>query len=75
MHPLATATHNLIELLVWGRKSRTYRRLVGGKRRKQAKRYLVLDDRAWLRLSGELLRELPRDVAITVLNTIEKYAK
>ena len=67
--------YSLIELLVWGRKSRAYRRLAGGKRRKQAKRYLVLDERARLRLSGELFRELPRDVAITVLNTIEKHAK
>jgi hypothetical protein len=76
MRPLATATHNLIELLVWGRKSRAYRRIVGGMpRRKQARIYLVLNERAWLRLSGKLFKELPRDEAISVLNTIKQYAK
>ena len=67
---------NLIELAVWGRKSRAYKQLVHGKRnRKPRKTYLVLDEQAWLRLVGELSNELPRDVAISVLNAIKKYAK
>ena len=65
---------NLLELAVWGRKSKTYKRLVSGKR-KQPKPRLVLNERAWSRLAGKLFRELPRDEAITVLNTIKQYAK
>ena len=68
--------YNLIELAVWGRKSKTYKRLVSGKHiRKQPKQRLVLNERAMLRLSGKLFRELPRDEAISVLNTIKQYAK
>jgi hypothetical protein len=66
--------YNLIELAVWGRKSKTYKRLVSG-RRKQMKPRLVLNERAMLRLSGKLFHELPRDEAISVLNTIKQYAK
>ncbi len=67
---------NLLELAVWGRKSRTYKRLVSGKRtRKQPKQRLVLNERAMLRLSGKLFHELARDEAISVLNTIKLYAK
>jgi hypothetical protein len=67
---------NLIELAVWGRKSKTYKHLVNRKRtRKQPKSRIVLNERAWLRLSGKLFTELPRDEAISVLNTIKQYAK
>lgn len=68
--------YNLIELAVWGRKSKTYKRLVSGKKctHKQTSR-LVLNERAQLRLSGKLHRVLPRDVAISVLNDIKLYAR
>jgi hypothetical protein len=67
---------NLIELAVWGRKSKTYKHLVNGKRtRKQPKSRIVLNERAWLRLYGKLFTELPHDEAISVLNTIKQYAK
>lgn len=65
--------YNLIELAVWGRKSKTYKHLTG--KRKQYKSRLVLNERAWLRLAGKLHRELPRDVAISVLNDIKLCAK
>jgi hypothetical protein len=68
------ATFNFIELLVWGKKNKTYRHLVNGKR-KQPKLRLVLNERAWLRLSGKLFEELPRDEAISVLNAIKQCAK
>lgn len=55
--------YNLIEQLVWGKKSKT------------SKQYLVLNERAWDRLAGKLFSELPRDEAITVLNAIKQYAK
>ncbi len=68
--------YNLIELAVWGKKSKTYKRLFGVRRsRKQPKSRLVLNDRAWSRLAGKLFHELPRDEAISVLNTIKQYAK
>ena len=68
--------YNLIELAVWGPKSKTYKHLVSGRRtRKQPKSRLVLNERAWLRLSGKLFHELPRDEAISVLNTIKQCAK
>ncbi|HUY78893.1 MAG TPA: hypothetical protein VMV29_19125 [Ktedonobacterales bacterium] len=35
---------------------------------------IVLSERAWLRMSGELVRELPRDEAITVLHAIQRHA-
>jgi hypothetical protein len=60
--------YNLIELAVWGRKSKTYKR-------KQPKQRLVLNERAMLRLSGKLFAELPRDEAISVLNAIKQCAK
>ena len=65
--------YNLIELAVWGKKSKTYKQLTS--KRKQPKQCLVLNDRAWMRLSGKLFTELPRDEAISVLNTIKQYAK
>lgn len=64
---------NLIELAVWGRKSKTYKQLTC--KRKQSKSRLVLNERAWLQLSGKLFTELPRDEAITVLNAIKQYAR
>jgi hypothetical protein len=67
--------YNLIELLVWQRKSKTYRRLFGVKRRKPVKSFLVLNERAWDRLAGRLFSELPRDEAISVLNAIKMCAK
>ena len=69
--------YNILEFAVWGRKSKTYKRLVSGKKRtrKQSKSRLVLNDRDMLRLSGELFRELPRDEAISVLNAIKQYAR
>ena len=67
---------NLIELAVWGRKSKTYKRLVSGKHaRKQRQPSLVLNERNWDRLAGKLFTELPRDEAISVLNIIKQYAK
>lgn len=66
---------NLIELAVWGGKSKTYKHLVIGKRTHKQQSRLVLNERAWLRLSGKLFAELPRDEAISVLNTIKQYAK
>jgi hypothetical protein len=65
--------YNLIELAVWGRKSRVYKQVAG--KRKQSRQYLVLNERAWDRLAGKLFSELPRDEAITVLNAIKQYAK
>lgn len=67
--------YNLIELAVWGRKSKTYKQMVSGKRTRKQQSRLVLNERAWLRLSGKLFHELSRDEAITVLNTIKQYAK
>jgi hypothetical protein len=56
--------YNLLELLVWGRKSKTYKKLFGIKkntrsyqRRTENRMYLVL----------------PRDVAISVLNDVTRY--
>ena len=67
---------NLIELAVWGKKSKAYKRLFGVTRtRKQSNSRLVLNDRAQLRLAGKLFDELPRDIAISVLNTIKQCAK
>jgi hypothetical protein len=66
---------NLLEFAMWGKKSRTYKHLVSGKRAHKQQSRLVLNDRAWLRLSGKLFSELPRDEAISVLNTIKQYAK
>lgn len=65
--------YSLIELAVWGKKSKTYKQLAG--KRKQSKSFLVLNERAWDRLAGKLFTELPRDEAITVLNAIKQYAK
>jgi hypothetical protein len=65
--------YNLIELAVWGRKSKTYKQLT--RKRNQPKSRLVLNERAWLRLSGKLFAELPRDEAISILNTIKQCAK
>ena len=76
--PAVTRTiYSVIELAVWGRKSKTYKRLVRGQRhtRKQPKSRLVLNERAMLRLSGKLYSELPRDVATSVLNAIKLYAE
>ena len=69
--------YNLLELAVWGRRSKTYRQLVsGGKHtRKQPKQRLVLNERAMLRLTGKLFKELPRDEAISVLNDIKLCAE
>jgi hypothetical protein len=64
--------YNLIELAVWGKKSKTYKQLTG--KRKASKQHLVLNDRAWLRLSGKLFSEMPRDEAISVLNAIKQCA-
>ncbi len=66
---------NLIELAVWGRKSKTYKHLVSGKRTRKQQARLVLNERAMLKLSGKLFCELPRDVAISVLNDIKQYAR
>ena len=66
--------YNLLDLAVWGHKSKTYRRLTT-KRRKPIQKHIVLNDRAMLRLSGRLFNNLPRDVAISVLNDIKQYAK
>jgi hypothetical protein len=66
--------YNLIELAVWGRKSKTYKQLVSSKR-KQPKSRLVLNERAMLKLSGKLFHELPRDEAISVLNAIKQCAR
>jgi hypothetical protein len=66
---------NLIELAVWGRKSKTFKKMVSGKRTRKQQSRRVLNERAWLRLSGELFRELPRDEAISVLNAIKQCAK
>jgi hypothetical protein len=70
-------TYNLIELLVWGRKSKRYTHLTDGKKRSrtQQKFRLVLNERAWLRLSSKLFHELPRDEAISVLNAIKQCAQ
>ncbi len=74
--PAVTRTmYSVIELAVWGRKSKTYKRLVSGKRSKQPKSRLVLNERAMLRLSAKLYSELPRDVATSVLNAIKLYAE
>lgn len=69
--------YNLLELAVWGRKSKAYKRLVGGKKRtaKRSQRTrMVINDRARLQLSGKLFHELPRDEAISVLNAIKQCA-
>ena len=66
--------YNLIELAVWGRKSRTYKRLVSGKRHSRRQSQLVLNQQAQLRLAGKLNRVLPRDVATSVLNDIKRCA-
>lgn len=60
-----------------GRKSNAYKRLASSTRRsrKQPTSHLVLNERAILRLSGKLFNNLPRDVAISVLNDINQYAK
>ena len=65
--------YNLIELLVWGKKSKASNQSAG--KRKQSKSYLALNERAWDRLAGKLFSELPRDEAITVLNAIKQFAK
>lgn len=67
--------YNLIELAVWGRKSKTYKRLVSGRKVKQSRKTRrVINERAWLGLAGKLAHELPRDEAISVLNLIKQYS-
>jgi hypothetical protein len=51
------------------RSYRTYKK----RTRKQSSR-LVLNERAQLRLAGKLHRVLPRDVAISVLNDVNRYS-
>ncbi len=69
--------YGIIELLIWGRKSKAYQRILSSKKRrcKRSSSRLVLNERAWLRLSGKLFDELPRDEAISVLNAIKQCGK
>ena len=52
------------------RSKRTYKTRQNTKKRSSR---TMLNDRAMQRLSGKLLNELPRDVAISVLNDVKRY--
>jgi hypothetical protein len=76
--------YNLLELAMWGRKSKAYKQLSGrthsgyygksGQPKPVRVRY-VLDERAMTHLTGKLLTELDRDLAISVINEIKKMAR
>jgi len=69
--------YNLIDLAVWGRRSKTYTRLTGSNRhytRKQPRTRIVLNERAMTRLTGKLLTELDRDTALSIVNEIKRCA-
>ena len=72
---IADSLELLVNDLTGGKRSRkrahsyqTYKK----RTRKQQSR-LVLNERAQMRLAGKLHRVLPRDVAISVLNDVNRY--
>lgn len=65
--------YNLIELLVWGKQSRSFQNARSHKRtRKQP--VLVINERAWTSISSKLFRDLQPDHALTALNAIREFA-
>ena len=53
---------------------RKVRQTRASRTKQRQERRLVLNHRAQLRLAGKLFENLPRDVAISVLNDVKRYA-